>query len=91
MGVYELKFKDRLTEVLLDTLQFKDTAELVKTLRHPIRQGVPLRLKNGSLVIWDHRTDISFIDAEVETEEKKEMVSLSILRPLVHLSRFYPD
>ncbi|MHA1136349.1 MAG: hypothetical protein ACTSSE_07675, partial [Candidatus Thorarchaeota archaeon] len=38
-----------------------------------------------------HRTDISFIDAEVETEEKKEMVSLSILRPLVHLSRFYPD
>ncbi|MHA1287464.1 MAG: hypothetical protein ACTSPB_08680 [Candidatus Thorarchaeota archaeon] len=91
MGVYELRFMDKSKETLLDTLHFKDTAELVKTLRHPIRKGTPLRMKNGSLVIWDHRTDISFIDAEVETEEKKEMVSLSILRPLVHLSRFYPD
>ncbi|MHA1421832.1 MAG: hypothetical protein ACTSSD_07030 [Candidatus Thorarchaeota archaeon] len=31
------------------------------------------------------------IDTEVETEEKKEMISLSLLKPLVLLSRFYPD
>ena len=91
MGVYELRFMDRLKETLEDTHQFKDTAKLVKTLRHPIRQGIPLRMKNGSLVIWDHRTDISYIDVEVETEEKKEIVSLSLLEPLVHQSRFYPD
>ncbi|MHA1137170.1 MAG: hypothetical protein ACTSSE_11860 [Candidatus Thorarchaeota archaeon] len=48
-------------------------------------------MKNGSLVIWGHRTDISYIDAEVETEEKKETVSLSLLEPLVHRSWFYPD
>ncbi|MHA1287877.1 MAG: hypothetical protein ACTSPB_10790, partial [Candidatus Thorarchaeota archaeon] len=89
--VYELRFKDKSTGILLDTLQFKDTAELVRTLRHPIRKGTPLRLSNGSLVIWDHRTDISYIDAEVETEEKKKTVSLSLLEPLVYWSRFYPD
>jgi len=91
MGVYELEFKDKSKETLLDTHQFKDTAELVKTLRHPIREGTPLRLKNGSLVMWNHRTDISYIDAEVETEEKKEILYLSLLEPLVHRSRFYPD
>ncbi|MGY5879046.1 MAG: hypothetical protein RTV31_02295 [Candidatus Thorarchaeota archaeon] len=91
MRVYELRFMDKSTGILLDTLQFKDTTELVKTLRHPIRKGTPLRLSNGSLVIWDHRTDISYNDAEVETEEKKETVSLSLLEPLVYWSRFYPD
>ncbi len=89
--MYELEFKDKSKETLLDTQQFKDTAELIKILRHPIRRGTPLRMKNGSLVIWDHRTDISYIDVEVETEEKKELVSLSLLEPLVHRSRFYPD
>jgi len=87
IGVYELRFMDKSKETLLDTLHFKDTAELVKTLRHPIKKGTPLRMKNGSLVLWDHRTDISYIDAE----EKKETVSLSLLEPLVYWSRFYPD
>ncbi|MBE0525369.1 MAG: hypothetical protein IH631_00400, partial [Candidatus Thorarchaeota archaeon] len=40
---------------------------------------------------WDHRTDITYIDAEVGIGEKKETISLSILKPLVHHSRFFPD
>ncbi len=76
---------------LLETLRFKDTGKLVRTLRHPIRLGSGLETGDGQLLIWDHRTDIKFFPAEVERGGKKDTVSLSLLKPLVHRSWFYPD
>ena len=76
---------------VIETLRFKDTRKLVQTLRHPIRLGSGLETRDGQLLMWDHRTDIEFSPTEVETEEKKETISLSLLKPLVHRSRFYPD
>jgi len=76
---------------LLETLRFKDTMKLVRTLRHPIRLGSGLETRDGLLLMWDHRTDIKFFPAIVESEEKKETISLSLLKPLVHRSWFYPD
>ena len=90
-GVYELKFKDTSINTSLGTLQFKDTAELVKTLRHPIRKGTPLRMKNRSLVTWDHRTDVNYLDVDVKIGTETDIIHLSLLKPLVHRSRFYPD
>lgn len=90
-GVYELKFKNISNNTSLDTLQFKDTAELVKILRHPIRKGTPLRLKIGSLVNWDHRTDVNYLDVDVKIGTKTEIIHLSLLKPLVRRSRFYPE
>ena len=87
--VYVVAFYEK--NRLCETLQFKDTRKLVRTLRHPIRLGSGLETVDGQLLMWDHRTDITYIDAKVETEEKKETISLSLLKPLVHRSRFYPD
>ncbi len=89
--VYELEFKNKSREITLDTLLFKDTTELVKTLRHPIRRGTPLRIKNGSLVMWDHRTDIQYSGCELKRGKAREIISVTFLRPLVHRSRFHPD
>ncbi|TFH04099.1 MAG: hypothetical protein E4H14_15460, partial [Candidatus Thorarchaeota archaeon] len=89
--VYELRFKDKSRETILDTLLFDSTAELVKTLRHPIRRGTPLRIKHGVRVMWDHRIDIDYHDTELKDGQKKHTISLSLLKPLVHRSRFFPD
>ena len=82
--VYVVVFNEK--NRLCETLQFKDTRKLVRTLRHPIRQGSGLETGDGQLLMWNHRTEIEYIPAELETE-----VSLSLLKPLVHWSRFYPD
>ncbi len=89
--VYELEFKDKSGETTLDTLLFKDTTELVKILRHPIRRGTPLRIKNGSLVMWDHRTDIQYSGCDLKRGNAREIFSVTFLKPLVHRSRFHPD
>ncbi len=88
---YELEFKDKSRETTQDTLLFKDTAELVKTLRHPIRRGTPLRTKKGSLVMWDHRKDIRYSGCELMRGKTRELISVSFLKPLVHRSWFHPD
>ncbi len=89
--VYELEFKDKSRGTTLDTLLFKDTTELIKTLRHPIRRGTPLRIKNGSLVMWDHRTDIQYSGCDFKQGNTREIFSVTFLKPLVHRSRFHPD
>jgi len=86
--VYVVQFYEE--NRLCETLHFKDTEKLVRILRHPIRQGLGLETRDGQLLMWNHRTDITYIDAEVEHGGKKETVSLSLLKPLVHWSRFYP-
>ncbi|TFG99704.1 hypothetical protein E4H12_01730 [Candidatus Thorarchaeota archaeon] len=88
---YELAFKDKSREIVLDTLLFKDTAELINTLRHPLHRGTPLRIKNGPLVMWDHREDIQYSGCEVKRGDSREIFSVSFLRPLIHRSRFYPN
>ena len=87
--VYVVKFLEKRN--LCETLQFADTKSLVRTLRHPIRVGSGLETSKEQLLMWDHRTDIEYNDVEVKREKKKETVSLSLLKPLVHRSRFFPD
>ncbi len=87
--VYGVKFFEK--NILCETLQFAETKKLVRTLRHPIRLGTGLETSKGQLLMWDHRADIDFINAEVERGEEMEIVSLSFLKPLVHRSRFFPN
>ncbi len=87
--VYVVKFFEK--RKLCETLQFADTKSLVRTLRHPIRVGSGLETLEGQLLMWDHRTDIEYNDVEIKRGKKKETVSLSLLKPLVHRSRFFPD
>ncbi len=88
---YELVFRDRSRETIHDTLFFKDTADLIKTLRHPVRKGTALKTKNGFLVRWDHRKDIQYTGCELMRGKNREVISVSFLKPLVHKSIFHPD
>ncbi len=71
----------------IETLKFDDTQKLVRTLRHPIRVGTGLEISDGRLLIWDHKSDIKYLDVTVW----KETISLSLLKTLVHRSKFFPD
>ena len=88
--MYEVEFKDRSRGTVHGTLRFRNTSELVRTLRHPVREGTPLRLKKRTLVMWDNQRDIRYIGCDLMQEGKREIVSVSFLRPLVHRSRFHP-
>ncbi len=88
--MYEVEFKDRSSGTVQGTLHFRNTSELVRTLRHPVREGTPLRLKKRTLVVWDHQRDIRYLGCDLIREGKREIVSVSFLRPLVHRSRFHP-
>jgi hypothetical protein len=88
---YELKFKDRASESIQDTLLFKNTVELVRILRYPIRKGTPLRTKNGSYMTWDHQKDIQYSGCELIRGKVREIVSVTFLKPLVHRNNFYPN
>ncbi len=88
--MYEVEFKDGSSGTVQGTLRFRNTSELVRTLRHPVREGTPLRLKKRTLVMWDHQRDIRYIGCDLLREGKREIVSVSFLRPLVHRSRFHP-
>jgi len=87
--VYVVEFYEE--DKLCETLQFTDTQSLVRTLRHPIRVGSGLEISEGKSLMWDHRADIDFFDARVDRGKKKETISLSLLKPLVHRNRFFPD
>jgi len=88
---YEVEFKDRSKGTRLGTLHFKNTSELVRTLRRPVSKGTPLRIGRRSLVMWDHQRDIKYSGCAVRRDGKREVISVSFLRPLVHRSRFHPD
>jgi hypothetical protein len=88
---YDLEFKDKVRETVRETLHFKNTTELVKALRHPVTEGTPLRIKKKSLVMWDHQRDIRYLGCELMRGRRREIVSISFLRPLVHRSRFHPE
>ena len=88
---YKLNFKAASNEKILETLLFKDTLKLVKTLRHPIRFGTPFETSTGSLVMWDHRDDIEYTGCEIKRGKRNEVISLTFLKPLVHRSKFHPD
>jgi hypothetical protein len=88
---YELKFKDRASEGIQDTLLFKNTVELVRILRHPIRKGTPLRATNGSYMTWDHQKDIQYSGCELIRGNIREVISVTFLKPLVHRNKFYPN
>ncbi len=90
-NLYEVEFKDHSRETLLCTLLFRNTSELVETLRHPVRRGTPLRIKKKSLVMWDHQKDIQYTGCELVRGETREVISVSLLKPLVYRSRFHPD
>jgi hypothetical protein len=87
--MYQVEFRHRRETV--ETRKFRDTQKLLRTLRHPIRIGTGLEISDGRLLIWDHRSDVEYQDVAVERDGKKEMISLSILKPLVHRSKFFPD
>jgi hypothetical protein len=89
--LYEVEFRDRSRRTIVGTLYFRNTSELVKTLRQPVREGSPLRIKRKTLVMWDHQKDIQYLGCELMREGKREIVSVSFLRPLVYRSRFYPE
>ncbi|MBN2229863.1 MAG: hypothetical protein JW779_09745 [Candidatus Thorarchaeota archaeon] len=76
---------------LHETLKFKDTKSLVRTLRTPVRHGSGIGTSDGSVLMWNHRTDIEYIEARIRREKKTDVYSLSILKPLVHRSKFFPE
>lgn len=90
-SLYEVEFRDPSRGTLMGTLHFRDTSELVRTLRHPVRKGTPLKLKKRSLVMWDHQRDIRYLGCDIMRGGKREIVSVSFIRPLVHRSTFHPD
>ncbi|MHA1948766.1 MAG: hypothetical protein ACXAAO_00365 [Candidatus Thorarchaeota archaeon] len=89
--MYEVELRGRSRDTIMGTLHFSDTSEIVKTLRHPIRLGTPLKIEKRSLVMWDHQRDIRYLGCELMRGETREILSVSFLRPLVHRSRFHHD
>jgi hypothetical protein len=90
-GEYRLRLEETSDDTLVDSRLFKSTQELIKTLRHPIREGTPFETTTGTLVMWDHREDIQYSNYEMKRDKRSESISLTFLRPLVHRSRFHPD
>lgn len=76
---------------MVETQHYNETNQLVRTLRHPIRLGSGLETSDGSLLIWDHKCDVEYQDVSIERNGKKETISLTLLKPFVHRSRFYPE
>ena len=87
--LYQVDFYHQTKKV--GTLKFGETYRLLRTLRHPIRIGSGLEISDGLFLMWDHKKDVEYQDVAIENEGGKETISLSMLRPLVHRSRFFPD
>ncbi|MGY5855819.1 MAG: hypothetical protein RTS72_04415 [Candidatus Thorarchaeota archaeon] len=88
---YKLDLRKISDDTLLDSHLFKTTSELVKTLRHPVRFGTPFETSSGAFAMWNHREGIQYLDYELRQGKRRESISLSFLKPLVHRSRFYPN
>ncbi len=77
---------------IIETFKCKETYKLLRTLRHPIRTGFGYETSSGNLLTWDHRNDIEYHDVTVKRNDgRKETISLTLLKPFVHRSRFFPD
>lgn len=67
-----------------------DTQEILDFLRSPFRTGEYPTAKDGSYLKWDYLNDVEYDDIRIETHDgKKEWLSLSFLKPLVHRSTFF--
>jgi len=77
---------------IIETFKCKETYKLLQTLRYPIRTGFGYETSSGDLLTWDHKNDVEYNDVTVKRDDgRNETISLTLLKPFVHRSRFFPD
>ncbi|MHA2022888.1 MAG: hypothetical protein ACTSWQ_04425, partial [Candidatus Thorarchaeota archaeon] len=68
------------------------TDEVISFLRYPLRKGEYFSTSDGTYLKWDPMSDIEYDDVTIKDKDGKlELFSLSMFKPLIHRSSFYPD
>ncbi|RDE17406.1 MAG: hypothetical protein C4K49_03010 [Candidatus Thorarchaeota archaeon] len=93
-GVYRVEFRERTGSkaMVLDTRETPSTDEVIGFLRHPQRTGEYPVTRDGIHLRWDCLKDVEYKDVPVEgSRGKREWISLTFLKPLIHRHSFFPD
>ncbi len=68
------------------------TDEVISFLRYPLRKGEYYSTPDGTYLRWNPLKDIVYDDVTTRDKDGKfDMYSLSIFKPLIHRSSFFPD
>jgi len=68
------------------------TDDVISFLRFPLRKGEYFSTPDGTYLRWNPMQDIVYDDVATEDVDRKlDPYSLSIFKPLIHRSSFFPD
>jgi hypothetical protein len=66
--------------------------EVIRFLKYPQKTGEYFTTKDGTYLKWDPRKDVEYDKVTIKTKDRKrEFYHLSMFKPLIHRSQFYPD
>jgi len=68
------------------------TDEVIRFLKYPQRKGEYFSTSDGTYLKWDPLKDIEYDEVMIKDKDgKRESFNLSVFKPLIHRSSFYPD
>ncbi len=93
-NIYRVEFREKTGSEanVLDTRETPSTDEVIGFLRHPQRTGEYPVTRDDIHLRWDCLKDVEYKDVPVEASRgKREWISLTFLKPLIHRHSFFPD